>query len=257
MNWALIAAGVTAGLGLVIAKQWFAGLGEGQQREAISGLRGDESASTQGAHPHHEGPTQPSAAADVQAAPPSAASETPSEDKPDSDAGVSETVDAEPTAVGSVSASASDVEPLPAASPTGTSDGTQIEEALASGDLSVMDRVLQESDDPIHRNQLLNRIVAGHYRLRSEPEHREAFYRLAHAQVDEASAILNAYDGAGRPRPNHIEAFKYITIAMGEDERYDEAMAICEKALSLGLEDGTKTGFKGRIARLKKSRDSG
>jgi hypothetical protein len=98
--------------------------------------------------------------------------------------------------------------------------------------------------------------VAGHYRLRTEPEHREAFYRVAHAQIDEASAIMNAIEETGAPRPDHIEAFKSITIALDEDERYDEAVAICVRALSLGLDDGTKTGFEGRIARLTKQRDA-
>jgi hypothetical protein len=248
MNWSLIAAGVTAGLGLVIAKQWFDRRGKGQEREAIYRRR-----------------PAPPAASDT----PAAETESPLEDTPDADARVSEAGDAESVAEPDAETAAKrdtevspqpdtavSSEPDPGASPQGTSDEERVEEALASGDLSVMETVLQETDDSIQRNLLLNRLVAGHYRLRSEPEHREAFYRVAHAQIDEASAILNAFDVTGRPRPDRIEAFKSIAIALDEDERYDEAVAICEKALSLGLEDGTKTGFKGRIARLKKSRDS-
>jgi len=222
MNWPLIAAGVMAGLGLVIAKQWFDKREKGQERKANY---------RQPPAPPAEGDT-PVAEADVET---TAKRDTEVPPQPD-------------TAVSP--------EPDSGASPQGTSDDKRVEEALASGDLSVMEAVLQETDDPIHRNLLLNRLAAGHYRLRSEPEHREAFYRVAHAHIDEASAILNAIEVTGRPRPNYIEAFKSVAIALGEDERYDEALAICEKALLLGLEDGTKTGFKGRIARLKRSRDS-
>jgi hypothetical protein len=45
-----------------------------------------------------------------------------------------------------------------------------------------------------------------------------------------------------------------MVIVLDEDGRQDTAIAVCELALSLGLQDGTKTGFEGRITRLKKSR---
>lgn len=215
MYWALIAAGVTAGLGLVIAKQWF---DRREEREVTGRDRAVKSASAHGADLHQEEP-------------PKATEATPETEK------------------------AASSEPSTGAGSQDVDDTRQVDEALASGDLAEMEKVLQETDDPIDRNRLLGRLVAGHYRQRAEPEHLEAFYRAAHTQIEEASVILDAIEAMGRPRPDHLEAFKVMAIALDEDERYDEAVAICEKALSLGLEDGTKTGFEGRIARLTRSRD--
>ena len=76
---------------------------------------------------------------------------------------------------------------------------------------------------------------------------------MADLQIEEASSILDGVEEIGRPRPNHIEAFKSMAIALDEDGRQDAAIAVCELALSHGLQDYTKTGFEGRITKLKKS----
>lgn len=219
MTWPLIAAGVIAGFGLAIAKQWFDRRERAEKRKAVGRQQGVEPASGPGAHSRPEVPPQ---ATEVSSEPDMAA---PSE-------------------------------PRKGASRQDTSETPSVEEALASGDLAKMEAVLKKTDDLIDRNRLLNRLLAGHYRLRREPKHRKAFYRVADVQIQQAAAILNAIEEAGRPRPDHLEAFKSMAIALDEDECYDEAVALCEQALSLGLVDGTKTGFEGRIARLMKSRDA-
>lgn len=255
MHWSLMALAVAAGIGLVLAKKWFDRREANQEREIVDRRYAAGSAAAHRAHPHgQESPQVSVAAADEQVATaaasggvPGAETEPPHEDRVITEAAVSQAGDAEPD----------DAEPDTEASSEGTSDARRVEEALGAGDLSVMETALQEVGDPIHRNLLLSRLVAGHYRLRSEPGHREAFYRVAHEQIEEASAILNAIEATGRQRPDQIDAFKSVAIALDEDERYDEAIALCKEALSLGLEDGTKTGFEGRIARLEKSRASG
>jgi hypothetical protein len=134
-----------------------------------------------------------------------------------------------------------------------TDDDQRVEEALASGDLSSMDTLLEAICDPVLRNRLLNRLVTSYYRLRSDSKHRADFYRAADLQIEEAPSILEGIEEIGRPRPNYIDAFKSMVIVLDEDGRQDTAIAVCELALSLGLQDGTKTGFEGRINRLKKS----
>lgn len=259
MHWTLIAFGVVAGIGLAFTRHWFERSTEHQEAEGSDGGEAAGSASAHETPPRHAPPPQASAAATDAQAESEAAEATPATEaaafkpmaEPDTDAAAEPIAEASPQA-------ASTEPPVsePEASAPGVSDGERVEAALASADLSVMEAVLQETEDPIHRNLLLNRLVAGHYRSRSEPEHREAFYRVARIQIEEASTILDAVEAMGRPRPDHIEAFKSIAIALDEDKRYDEAIAISEQALSLGLKDGTKTGFEGRITRLKKSRDS-
>lgn len=219
MPWPLIAAGVTAGFGLAIAKQWFDRRERAQQRKVIGRQQAVEPTSASGAHPDLEEPGRA-------------------------------------TEVTSEAESAVSSEPRSAAPSQHSGERPDVDEVLASGDLAKMEAVLKKTDDLIDRNRLLNRLVAGHYRLRAEPKHRKAFYRVADVQIGQAAAILDAIEQTGRSRPDHLEAFKSMAIALDEDERYDEAVAICEKALSLGLEDGTKTGFEGRIARLTRNRDA-
>ncbi len=242
MNWSLIAAGVMAGLGLVIAKQWLDRQVEGPERKA--GRRrqarppirvGAPAAEIE--RPHEEDPVSRDGHAGRSAP------------LPQADEGI--------TAKQATAASSqSDATVTAKRRRSDTLDGDSLAEIVASGDLTGMETALSHIADPVQRHVLLNRLIKGHYRLRGEPKHRDAFYRVAYVQIEEAPVILNAFAAAGKPRPSYLEAFRATAIALSEEGRYDEAIAVCEKALSLGLEDGTKTGFRGRMARLKRHRDA-
>jgi hypothetical protein len=130
----------------------------------------------------------------------------------------------------------------------------RVKAALASEDIGAMESALEETKDPILRNQLLGQINIHYYRLRSDPESRKIFYSFASMHIEEASAVLDALSETGEERPDRYDSFRMLAIAMGEDERYDDAVDICKKALALGLENGTKTGFEGRISRLERKR---
>ncbi|NIK12833.1 hypothetical protein [Alkalibacillus almallahensis] len=52
--------------------------------------------------------------------------------------------------------------------------------------------------------------------------------------------------------PPSIPSFKRLSIIFENQERYQEAIEICDIALSLQLKDGTKGGFEGRRKRLEK-----
>lgn len=127
-----------------------------------------------------------------------------------------------------------------------------VEQALASGEESIMIAALEETDDPLLQDALLTRIVATYYRRRSEPAARELFYHYAGRHIEMIPSVLTVLGQSGNERPVRMDTFKMAAIAMEEDKRYAEAIALCNSALSLGLENGTKTGFEGRIARLKK-----
>lgn len=47
-----------------------------------------------------------------------------------------------------------------------------------------------------------------------------------------------------------VSVFKQLTILFEEDREYEKALDICRKAMDYGLEDGTKTGYEGRMERL-------
>ena len=128
----------------------------------------------------------------------------------------------------------------------------RVEQVLAADDVDAMAKLLETVDDPVLRHALFGQIVAGHYRQRSDPTDRDAFYQYAGQHIEEIPAVLDSLEKSDDEHPDRVESFKMMAIAMAEDERFEEAIKVCETAMSLGLEDGTKTGFEGRIARLKK-----
>ncbi len=49
-----------------------------------------------------------------------------------------------------------------------------------------------------------------------------------------------------------IPSFKRLAIIYERQDRYEEALAVCDQALDIGTTDGTKGGFEGRKERLRK-----
>ncbi|MGI6491493.1 MAG: hypothetical protein ACOX0T_03600 [Pelotomaculum sp.] len=54
-----------------------------------------------------------------------------------------------------------------------------------------------------------------------------------------------------------IPSFHRLAIIYENQGKYEEAIDICELAISYGLKDGTQSGYEGRIARLTKKAQSG
>src|SRR5690625_739555 len=52
--------------------------------------------------------------------------------------------------------------------------------------------------------------------------------------------------------PPSIPSFKRLAIIYEQQQRFEEAIDICELALRYGLHDDTKSGFEGRIEKLKR-----
>lgn len=138
----------------------------------------------------------------------------------------------------------------------GASLQERVEMALESGNIDEMISILDETNDPILRNALLGQIVSEAYRQRSDEDVKKVFYQYARQHVDEIPGVLAALVEKGQDQPESIDTLKMLAIALEQDGRFDEAMEICEKALSLGLQNGTKTGFEGRLARLTRKRDA-
>jgi hypothetical protein len=232
LTLSLVSKSVVSGLCLVLAKYWH---DRREEKQALNAAYRNGTA--EWASGYTEDPQASAAAMDVQAAL-SASSAAADTVAPDSQA----------------PGTAAVAEPHRGTMRERIDDDHRVEEALASGDLSSMDTLLEDICDPVLRNRLLNQLVDSYYRLRADSKHRADFYRVADVHIEEAPSILEGIEEIGRPRPNHIDAFKSMVIVLDEDGRQDTAIAVCELALSLGLQDGTKTGFEGRITRLKKSR---
>jgi hypothetical protein len=49
-----------------------------------------------------------------------------------------------------------------------------------------------------------------------------------------------------------VPTFQNLANLLAEDGKFDEAIAVCETAISYALTDGTKGGFAERIQRIRK-----
>lgn len=57
----------------------------------------------------------------------------------------------------------------------------------------------------------------------------------------------------GVPR---IPSFKRLAIIYERQERYEDALEVCDRALEIGTTDGTKGGFEGRKERIRNKMES-
>ena len=81
-------------------------------------------------------------------------------------------------------------------------------------------------------------------------------FKRACIERDEAAIKAGYYskDDIGRALPS-FPTFKRLAIIYEKQKRYDEAIAVCERAIELGfINDGTEGQMPGRIARLMKKK---
>jgi len=123
---------------------------------------------------------------------------------------------------------------------------------LAADDLDGMMAALSAVDAPLDRHRLYLRIVDAAYKEREDAENREICLDYGQRYIDEfpkmAAELREAHEGDLPPIP----VFKQVAITLEEDGDYEAGIAVSERALAHEVEDGTKTGFEGRIKRLQK-----
>lgn len=110
---------------------------------------------------------------------------------------------------------------------------------------------LQGTQEPLSRHRLYVQITDATYKDRKKDDVRAAFKNYAEQHVNEFKQIkplLKKQNGGKLPQ---VLTFQNYANVLMEDGQYDKAVAVCEEALSHGLDDKTRTGFKGRIERIK------
>jgi hypothetical protein len=126
-------------------------------------------------------------------------------------------------------------------------------EAWTSGDLPRMLGALNTKTNPIDRHYLLMGIVEQTYRRRSEPGMADECARIAELHLFEFTnlAALLKQETGFLPR---VTTFQSYATLLTEQGRFDDAIAVCNRALAFGLHDNTQSGFEGRIKRIEKLR---
>lgn len=140
-----------------------------------------------------------------------------------------------------------------------TREGKQVRtdgvyEAWTSGDLDKMLNAVELETNPIDRHFLLMSIVDETYKHREELEMAEKCLEFGLIHINEFPSIAPALKkemGGTLPR---VTTFQKLATLLAERSKYDEAISVCERAVSLGLNDGTKSGYEGRIQRIKRSK---
>jgi len=124
-------------------------------------------------------------------------------------------------------------------------------DAWTSGDLKAMIAQLKQKTTLVDRHFLLMNIVDQAYRNRDDKEMRTICHQVAQMHIKQFPKIKPALkrDIGILPR---VPTFKHYATVLTEEERYSEAIAVCESAIKFGLSDGTKSDFQGRIERIKK-----
>ena len=134
------------------------------------------------------------------------------------------------------------------------SEADSVFDAWTSRDLEQMVAQLNVKTKPVDRHFLLMGIVKQAYKERDHPEMRELIHRVAQLHIKEFPRIkpalvrfLHAVPGVG--------TFELYAKLLTEEGRYDEAIAVCKKAIDFGVTERTKGGYPGRIERIKRKRD--
>jgi len=123
--------------------------------------------------------------------------------------------------------------------------------ASTSCDYNQMLKQLHKKGDPVDTHFLYLNLVRWAYGRRKEPEMRALFKKLATEHVEIFSSLRGPLLKEFGSLP-HVPTFQHLATVYTEDGEYEKAIEVCEKAIAFGLNDWTKSGYQGRIERIKK-----
>lgn len=124
--------------------------------------------------------------------------------------------------------------------------------AWSSGNLGEMLKAVNTRTNPIDRHFLLQSIVTESYKLRKEEKYRKICHEFAEKHLQEFPSLVPAIKEDMDGTLPRITTFQYYATILTENEEYEKAIEVCQKAISFGLIDGSKAGFEGRIKRILK-----
>ena len=125
-------------------------------------------------------------------------------------------------------------------------------DAWTSGNLKAMLRALKLRTNLIDRHFLLLGIVEQTYRRRSAPKMAAECARVSEMHLTEFQQIAPALKAEFEGVLPRVPTFQKYARLLTEQGAFDRAVWVCELALYYGLNDGTKSGFRGRIERIRK-----
>jgi len=108
----------------------------------------------------------------------------------------------------------------------------------------------QQAASVLERYTALQNIIAECYKQR-----KSADYLNYGAQLAQPYLLLfrDACTEQGKDVELKTSGFLHLATLLNDTQAFDAAIVLCREALTLGLSDGTVTGFEGRISRIEKA----
>lgn len=159
------------------------------------------------------------------------------------------TTTAKPQAKAEAAPAASQAAETPVAATAIAEEYAQVEPNMPEA-LAEQVNALANEKDPLARHRLLSQLTEATYKKRKDAQYRAAcdyFSALHINEFDKIKAPLKKSNGGKLPQ---VMTFQNYANLLLEDERFNDAITVCEQAIKFGLDDKTQTGFNGRIERI-------
>jgi hypothetical protein len=127
-----------------------------------------------------------------------------------------------------------------------------VRDALAGEDIDQLRAVVDLAEEPVAQHLVLSKIIDLAYRERADAAMREILLENGQRYISLFPQLLPALQAELGENVRTIPVFKQMAIALDEDGEYEAAIAVCRTAMEHDMDDGTKTGFAGRIRRIQK-----
>jgi hypothetical protein len=103
------------------------------------------------------------------------------------------------------------------------------------------------SSDALERHTLFNNLCENAYSGRLYPSCREVLVAAAQAHITEYPFLLELSDENDYDKLINANSFKRYCMHLSEIGDIQGAIEVCQKALDLHIEDGTTSGYAGRM----------
>lgn len=101
---------------------------------------------------------------------------------------------------------------------------------------------------------LYQRIAEITYKKRNDPQMRTLFKKTAIEHISKFESFIPSlrelFNTPNGPVPPSTPTFMWLATVFTEDGEYEKAIGVCDKAIELGLHDGTKGDYQGRIEKI-------
>lgn len=114
---------------------------------------------------------------------------------------------------------------------------------------------LEKTKDPLARHRLYQQITENSYKNRNDAGWRQISKTFSKQHIAEFADIAKPLKKANGGSLPQVLTFQNYATLLAEDGQYGDAIDVCEKALEFGLDDKTKTGFEGRLDRIRKQQE--